>query len=197
MNSMAPSVKQNFYRDQKRSIQKKSEVEKVVKRRIYLENYNPANFLSIADNFDPYYAFTKEHTELVSEHGLYRIDQTSNNVSKLNQVDLPTVKRPNFIPGKHIIVDYSHFEQTMDISQLPVEHTPMVYTSFNYCFYGTDVKRSLLYLVVEGTFREKPDGSNKNRYKGFIPTDIYFISDEDIDNVLIKKELNEFLLMLI
>ena len=136
MNSMAPSVKQNFYRDQKRSIQKKSEVEKVVKRRIYLENYNPSKFLSIVDNFDPYYAFTKEYTELVSDQGLYRVDQTSNNVSKLNQVDLPIVKRANFIPGKDIIVDYSHFEQTVDISQLPVEHTPIIYTSFNYCFYA-------------------------------------------------------------
>ena len=204
MNSMAPSVKQNFYRDQKRSIQKKTETEKVLKRRIYLEDYNPSKVLSLLDELEPYYAFTKEYSELISEAGLYRIIKKENRIEQLKQKDLPLVSKKNYLPGKHLLIDYSHFEEIADISQIPVEHTLLNYTCFHYCFYGTAVKRSLLYLVVEGTFREKPEKPekpekvvDKNRYKGFTICDLYFISDEDVENSLIKKELNEFLLLLI
>lgn len=198
MNSMAPSVKQNFYRDQKRSIQKKTETEKVLKRRIYLEDYNPSKVLSLLDELEPYYAFTKEYSELISDVGLYRIIKKENRIDQLKQKDLPIVSKKNYLPGKHLLIDYSHFEELSDLSQIPVEHSLINYTCFHYCFYGTAVKRSLLYLVIEGTFREKPNETNgKNRYKGFTITDLYFISDEDVENSLIKKELNEFLLLLI
>jgi len=204
MNSMAPSVKQNFYRDQKRSIQKKTETEKVSKRRIYIEDYPPEKVLSLLEELEPYYAFTKEYCELISEEGLFRMNKKEKEREKenllvlLKQKDLPVVSKKNYLPGKHLLVDYSHFEEIADISQIPVEHTLLNYTCFHYCFYGTAVKRSLLYLVIEGTFREKfVETSQKNRYKGFTITDLYFISDEDVENSLIKKELNEFLLLLI
>lgn len=201
---MSPSVKNNFYRDQSRSIQKKSEVEKVIKRKIYIEHYHPNQILSKWDELESYFAFSKEHVEISSPYGLFEIDDKTQHIIKIKQQDFPIVKRPNYFQNKtSLLIDMSHYIRDNNnnnnnklISQIPYEHTLIHYTSFHYCIGGKSIKRSLLYFVVEGFFLEKKDTS-KNRYAGFYPTNLFFISDEDIDNVLIKKGLNEFLLMLI
>ena len=64
---------------------------------------------------------------------------------------------------------------------------------------------SKIYLIMEGIYENKNKNitintttSNlKDKYYNFIPTNFYFLTNEDLDNMLIKKELNEFLSLLI
>ena len=60
----------------------------------------------------------------------------------------------------------------------------------------------MLELVVEGTYKNLTINSTINsrqlndKYYNFVADDIYFISNENIDNILLKKELNMFISLL-
>ena len=101
----------------------------------------------------------------------------------------------------NLLLDNSSIEKELVYSQIPFDHSSVNMTSFHYCE-GTDSK---LYFIIEGIYENKNKNITlsttnsilKNKYYNFIPTNFYFVTNEELDNIMIKKELNEFLSMLI
>lgn len=162
--------------------------------KIYIEGYEPQSLTKqIFNKLDEYYKFSKNYVQLYSSSGIFNID--NNKIYKQIATDKP-IKYYKFDENVNLIVDGSFFEEENVLSQIPMHNHYKKYTQFNYCF-GDDSK---LYFIVEGHYEHAI--SNKNlgiglkKYTGFIPDNFYFLAKEEIDNYLIKKELNGFLSML-
>ena len=168
--------------------------------KIYIDNYHPKELLKKMDKLDEYFKKQYNYIELVSpSSGIFHIENKK--VYKLKAIDKPIAKLDKYYKEKHLLVDNSTYEKEQVYSQMPYDHTSNNMTTFHYCD-GTDSK---IYLIVEGIYENKNKNitintttSNlKDKYYNFIPTNFYFLTNEDLDNMLIKKELNEFLSLLI
>jgi len=165
--------------------------------RIYINNYNPINITKqLLEKLDKHLKFTKTHAQLFSSSGIYNIK--NNKIFKITPKDKPIENK--IFNGQKLIIDKSFFEEETIISQIPMVYHEKNITSFHYC-YG---EKSNLYLVIEGHYKEsfnnldlqKKELNVKEKYSNFIPENIYFLENEEIDNYLIKKELNGFLSLL-
>jgi len=166
--------------------------------KIYIDDYHPKELLKKMDKLDDYFKKQFNYIELVSpSSGLYHVENKK--VYKLKANDKPIAKLDKYYKGKHLLIDNSIYEKEHVYSQMPYDHTSINMTTFHYCD-GTDSK---IYLIVEGIYENKNITINtttnnlKDKYYNFIPTNFYFLTIEDLDNMLIKKELNEFLSLLI
>lgn len=169
----------------------------IVTRKLYIDKYNPQKITSKWSQLDPYFVSSEIIEEIVSTSGLFELDQKTQKLIKLKQIDKPVIKKPSFYKDFDILLDYSHNEKDGECSQIPYEHSLFTYHTFNYCLNeNTNFKKALLYLVIEGVYSQERE-IDDNKYKYFCPINIYFILKEDFDNILIKKELNEFLSLFI
>ena len=156
--------------------------------KIYIEEYNPKELLKKLDKLDDHYKKQINHIELISpSSGIFNIENKK--VYKLKAND------------KNLLIDKSIVEKEQVYSQIPYDHYSINMTAYHYCV-GTDSK---LYLIIEGMYENKnknitlttTTNNLKNKYYNFIPTNFYFLTNEELDNIMIKKELNEFLSLLI
>jgi hypothetical protein len=168
--------------------------------KIYIEGYEPKSLTpKILEKIDEHYKFLNTFVQLFSPSGIFNIE--NNKIIKQIPNDKPS-KRIVFDETTTLLLDESFFEEENVFSQIPMHNSYKQLTQFNYCL-GDDSK---LYLIIEGVFcsaattnnisLKKQDAKGKQKYSGFIPENFYFLAKEEIDNYLIKKELNGFLLML-
>lgn len=169
--------------------------------KLYLENYNIKQLTpNVLENVDLYYKFTKKAVQMLSPLGIFSIQ--GNNIIQKTPKDEST-QAINYENLKFML-DRSYFEEEEIYSQMPVEHYVQDTTTFYYC----QGEISKLYLVIEGyytktqgqtqqqqTFNQIKYGRQK--YVNFVPTNFYFLLNEDFDNYFVKKELNVFLSLLI
>lgn len=167
--------------------------------KIYIDNYNPTNIIKKLSKLEDYYKKQKQQSyiEINSPSGLFTIDD--NKINKLKPIDKPIIR--TCYNGIKLLLDNSFFEKELVLSQIPYEHYSTNITRFHYCV-GLE---SNFYLIIECIYECSTINVNtitnanksKDKYFNFIPTNFYFLTNEDIDNILIQKELNVFLSLLI
>ena len=138
-----------------------------------------------------------------------------------------TCKGGEHLQDIELLVDASLQEKETIYSQIPYEHITSNIVSFHYScqglidnhnnaknIYNEGIdntgqkkqrnKETKLTLVVEGEYDDiitPMNGSlshtTHNKYSHFIPTNVYFLATEDIENYLIKQDIIEFLSVLI
>ena len=168
--------------------------------KIYIDNYQPKHLLKKLDMLEEHFKKQYNHIEIMSpSSGLFNIENKK--VYKLKANDKPIIKMEKYYNGMNLLLDNSSIEKELVYSQIPFDHSSVNMTSFHYCE-GTDSK---LYFIIEGIYENKNKNITlsttnsilKNKYYNFIPTNFYFVTNEELDNIMIKKELNEFLSLLI
>ena len=161
--------------------------------KIYINNYNPNNLLKKIKLIDKYFYGTKNNIEIVSDDGIFYID--NNKFYKLNIIsdDLSKLNNNN----NELLIDKSIYNK--DIThQLPLEHIILNVTTF---YYSINVK-SKIKLVIEGKYEDENFNfeilNNTNKYQNFIPTNFYFeVPNEKNDfEILNNDDLNVFFSML-
>ena len=138
-----------------------------------------------------------------------------------------TCKGGEHLQDIELLVDASLQEKETIYSQIPYEHITSNIVSFHYScqglidnhnnaknIYNEGIdntaqkkqrnKETKLTLVVEGEYDDRITPMNcslshttPNKYSHFIPTNVYFLATEDIENYLIKQDIIEFLSVLI
>ncbi len=149
--------------------------------KIYLDNFDPKYISKKFKVIECYYRNSQTFMELVSNTGIYHVE--NNKFYKLKPVDrqLKTIK-------DNIIVDESYFEKELVVSQIPTEYLTSMTTTFIYSFN----EKSILDLHVEGYYKNiNVNNSNSKKehpllrdppppadldvkYHFFISTDFYF-----------------------
>jgi len=160
--------------------------------KIYIKNYDIKSIQRKYLDLQPYYNKNKIINYLYSPEGIYTITPTK--IIK----NIPLDKDPISISENniHFLIDNSSFKQTEIYSQIPYDHIFQETTCLYYCIESS----TCLYLVLEGYYRKDPlNKSNDANINNFIILDFYFNTPQNIqnlDNVLIKKELNRFISIL-
>jgi len=169
--------------------------------KIYIDEYSPTKIVSKLSKLDKYFKCTNHYIKLLSNNGIFKIE--NNKIHKLKPNDKPIVTRNNYYDGAHLVMDQSIYDVETIYSQIPYHHTYSNIISFEYCQTKDKKRDAKLTLIVEGVHGDtmihtKSNSTDlNNKYYNFVPTDFYFLATEEIDNYLIKQELNEFLSMLI
>ena len=155
--------------------------------KIYITNFNPSDIAHKWIELDPYYV-KKTSTDLIySDEGIYTIK--NNKLFRLYPIDI----NPQLIDGG-FTVDNSHFVEKMVDSQIPYNHIRVKKELLHFCV----GKRSGIHLVIEGTYTRNISNVKtaltqnvENKYYNFIPSDMYFVTQEkNIDNKLFIQEVN-------
>ena len=146
--------------------------------KIYINNFNLDILSTIMQTLNEYYIKFSSYIQIYGIDGIYTIDEFS--IKKLNYNDNDIEIFNNYYEKFTLIVDSSYY--TIEtVSKIPTEHISNKIAKYIYKIH----KQSNINLVIEC--------SDKN-----VPKDIYFEIEEyiDINNVLIKKEITEFLSLL-
>jgi len=179
-------------------------------RKIYMDNYEPNKLTrNLLDNLDVYYKFTNNCLQMYSPSGIFIMEKENNdkNIKIIKQVPCDKPLKLLEFDNTRLILDESSFKEEHVISQIPFDNFYKEVTKFYYsqCEDSRAKEKAKLFLVVEGHYenkinneieKEKHKEKGKNKYVGFIPDNFYFLAKEEIDNYLMKKELNGFLSML-
>ena len=177
--------------------------------RIFLDNIEPKMLSKKFKVLQLYYRRSKTIMELVSNSGVYHIE--NNKFYKLKPVD-KSIKKLE----ENIIVDESYYEKEQILSHIPTEHLSSLLTTFVFSF----SEKAKLELHVEGYYKNirkkdskassnythplmkasTPDADLEQKYHYFVPTDFYFCigKQEDkietyLESIFFKKELNEWI----
>jgi len=166
--------------------------------KIYIKEYDLSNInKKILDKIDIYFKYKKEVTELISNEGIFSIN--NNKIYKKNITDIPIEINTDFI------IDKSYFEQTEIISQIPFEHLLIKKHIFYYSLtHATNLRKrddqkkgkpcsDNLNFIIEGVYTPNNVVDLNDKYLNFVITDFYFLANVNID---LKKEINVFLSIL-
>ena len=172
--------------------------------RVYIENYSLGNsgLLSKLELLDNYFMSSSTYTRILSSSGIFHIE--NNKMYKMNPIDKPITTCKNYIGAIGLILDKSIYEKVVIYSQIPYDHVFTNIVTFQYSITTSNKhgkKDPNLILVVEGTYSENLvdlllSNTKTNKYHHFVPTNIYFLAMEEINNYLMKEELVEFLSVL-
>jgi len=156
--------------------------------KIYIQNYDPVNILKKIKLIDEFYYSTKKSIEIISEDGLFYINDK--NIYKINIVldDLAKLKINNF----DILLDKSVCNNNI-VYQLPFDYIEFHKTTFYYSINS----KSKIKLVIEGQY-DVADNKLINKYHNFIPSNFYFEAPNEQTNfeLLNNDDLNVFLSLL-
>ena len=168
--------------------------------KIYIKNYKPIDILKKIKVIDCYFYNTKNSIEIISDDGIFYID--NKRFYKINVIldELFELRSNNF----DLLLDKSKYNNDV-VYQLPLEHINSNITTF---YYNINIK-SKIKLVIEGKYdatdneisnNEITNNGEKiiNKYHNFIPTNFYFeVSNEKTDFELLNNDdLNVFLSLL-
>lgn len=163
--------------------------------KIYMPDFVINNIKNKLSDLEPYYNKSDKHHLLYSDSGIYSIKD--NSVIQLVPNDADIVSHL-FNDKIKLILDNSEFISHKVHSYIPAQHTLLNKTFFHY----TIGSSTILSLIIEGTYDNISLNSDinykdlNNKYYNFIPDDIYFYTNENIENILLKKELNVFISVL-
>lgn len=164
--------------------------------KIYIQNYNLELIKNKYDELQPHYKKQKIEHKLYSDEGNYTI--IDNNIIKNKPIDCsPIIINEN---KNTFILDNSFFKDEQIYSQIPYNHIIKEIVTLHYCIESS----TTLYLVLEGYYKdisifENTDNHNNTPTHNFVLVDFYFYTPQnikDLDNFLIKKELNKFISIL-
>jgi hypothetical protein len=166
--------------------------------KIFIKDYAPLLIKKKFVKIDEYFRNKENVVEFISPEGFFILDDKK--IYKLKPVDKEIVVHS--FEGRELLFDASYFEKEMVLSQIPYDH---VRVDVSKLYYGQESvgKKSFLKLVVEGLYESDNNSTQfldtktgAGKYVNFTPTNFYFLATENFDNILIKKELNVFLSLL-
>jgi hypothetical protein len=151
--------------------------------KIYINNFNINVLSEIMELLSSYLVEEELHNQIYSIDGIYLIDEK--NITKLISIDNDIKILKNYHENFTLIVDPSYYVSE-NANAIEPQH---IVIKIRRHIYKLN-KQSRIQLVIEGRTLEKPDNMT--------PNDIYFEmpNDIDINNILVKKELIEFLSLL-
>ena len=172
--------------------------------KIFIKDYNPKNILKKIKLIDEYYYSTKKNIEIISDEGIFNIDDKK--IYKINIVldELVGLKINNF----NMLLDKSMYNNII-VHQLPFSYIESHITTFYYSINS----KSKIKLVIEGNYGIMDNGImdngimdngimdngiTTNKYYNFSPTNFYFEApNEKTDFELLNNDdLNVFLSLL-
>ena len=158
--------------------------------KIYIKDYNPKDILKKIKLIDEYYYSRKKSIEIISDNGIFYIDDKK--FHKINIVldELVELKISNF----DMLLDKSVYNNEI-VYQLPFNYIDSYITTFYYAINS----KSKIKLVIEGNYNEIIDNEIiTNKYYNFSPTNFYFEApNEKTDFELLNNDdLNVFLSLL-
>jgi hypothetical protein len=126
----------------------------------------------------------KEETneEIYSNEGIYQINPMTGKIYQLKQSCQSTIERKEgVIDGQTLFIDKNTW-QYEETNRIPFEHTHMEVTTYTFSLFELKQKR-VKCIIKMITKRE----SHKELY------DFYFEAPPEIDDAIIKEEIDEFL----
>jgi hypothetical protein len=154
--------------------------------RIYINNFNLDILNDISDLFKEHITNSETYTyiELYTSQGIYRIEEK--NIYFLDTCDKDIKIVENYYNNLTLIVDLSFFQKQCCSTIHGENHLALQITEKQYKINPS----SEINIVIKYIFNEHEDK--------LIPNDIYFETEKDINinEIFIKKEIIEFLLML-
>jgi hypothetical protein len=155
--------------------------------KLYIENYDIENLKKKIKNLDKYYKKTEKYTEIFSEEGIYRINEST--IYKLKNIeDSPIEKVKHLNHNYSLLMDKSTFSKE-EVFQVPYENT-QISVERNIVAFTYSINNSNLKLIIEGVYETNGfNNNNENKYYGFSPIDFYFTE-------FIMDDLNVFLSVL-
>ena len=160
--------------------------------KLYINNLNLDILPNIMKAFEELSFKTETYIQVYSSDGMYKIDNSD--ITKLvsNDIDIKIIE--NYYNAFSIIVDPSYFT-TESAYQINTEHIsiPIKKNIFKIN------KKSNIMLVIECEIKQDNNFFKKNNTENaLVPTDIYFElpNNTDINNILVKNEIIEFLSLL-
>ena len=165
--------------------------------KIYIKNYNPMNILKKVNLIDEYFYSMKNSTEIISEEGIFYIDD-----NKFYKIDVILDQLVEFrIKNCEILLDKTIYNKNL-VHQLPSDHNNDHITSFYYSIN----QKSKIKLVIEGKYKSIYNNNNENennneiinKYHDFYPTNFYFEAPNEKTEFEIfnNDDLNVFLSLL-
>jgi hypothetical protein len=161
--------------------------------KIYIKNYNPSQLTSKFSQLHDYFGGKEKNVEIVSPDGWFTIER--NTLYKTEPVDKEY--KTMVVAGFTLLIDPSTVKKDRVFSQIPFDHSYLEVAKFYFSSEKESFRKAFLALVVEGHYIEKTPGEKGlTMYENFVPTDLYFLTKESTDNILLIKELNVFLSIL-
>ena len=158
--------------------------------KIYIKNYNPMNILKKVKLIDEYFYSMKNSTEIISEEGIFYIDD-----NKFYKIDVILDELVEFrIKTYEILLDKTIYNKKL-VHQLPSDHNNNNITSFYYSIN----QKSKIKLVIEGEYKSYYKNNEIiNKYQHFYPTNFYFEAPNEKTEFEIfnNDDLNVFLSLL-
>jgi hypothetical protein len=156
--------------------------------KLYIKNYKPCDILKKIKLLDDYYLNTKKSIEIISDEGIFYIDDK--NFYKINIIldKLVELRSSNL----ELLLDKTLFNN-VKVNHLPLNHYCTGITSFYYAINS----KSKIKLIIEGKYEINEDKIT-NKYHNFIPANFYFEIPNEKTNfeILNNDDLNVFLSIL-
>jgi hypothetical protein len=159
--------------------------------KLYINNLNLDILPNIMKNLEQYYIKTETYIQIYSNEGIYKIDNSS--ITKMICNDIDIKKFENYYKNFTIIVDPSYFT-LQTVYQIGPNHISI---NLKRKIFKLNVN-SNLQLAIECEIKEEHNYFKNTIESVLIPNDIYFElpNDNDINAILIKNEIIEFLSLL-
>ena len=173
--------------------------------KIYINHFNLEVLPELIKNLTDYRVKTEEYIQLYSNDGIYQIDQST--TIKLKPIDHDISILPNFYKDFTIIVDPS-FYIVEKVVQIPPEHVSKKIKRDIFSIHknsnsnSNSSSNSKLVIESDIPINQTRNGfeflNKKNLENAEQPVDIYFElpNGSNIEDVLVKKEIIEFLSIL-
>jgi len=167
--------------------------------KIYINHFNLEVLPELIKNLTDYRLKTEEYIQLYSNDGIYQIDQST--TIKLKPIDHDISIYQNFYKDFTIIVDPS-FYIVEKVVQIPPEHVSKKIKRDVFSIHKNSNSNSKLVIETDIPINQTRNGfeflTKKNTENAEQPVDIYFElpNGSNIEDVLVKKEIIEFLSIL-
>jgi len=156
--------------------------------KLYIKNYKPIDILKKLKSLDQYYINTKNNIEIISDEGIFYINDKKFYKMKIISDKLVELRSNDL----ELLLDKSVFNNET-VHHLPLNHINTDKTIF---YYSINPKSKIV-LVIEGKY-EMDDDKITNKYHNFTPTNFYFEVPNEKTNfeLLNNDDLNVFLSLL-
>ena len=167
--------------------------------KIYINNYNPQDILKKIKLIDQYFSSKKNNTEIISDDGIFYIDEKRFYKVNIISDELVKLRSNNF----ELLLDKSVYNNDI-VHQVPFDHIDFHITTFYYAINSNKFNKFKIKLVVEGNYDvsdNKVIDKDKiiiNKYHNFSPTNFYFEAPNEKTEfeILNNDDLNVFLSLL-
>lgn len=159
--------------------------------KIYVENMK-SDFIKTLKIMEKYKTCQQSKSEIYSDEGIYQINDKYLHKCIIEDDSIKTVT--NYYKSCSILLDNSKIKY-VEAYQIPYNHIILHIIEFHYLL----SEFSKIKLVIKGNHMNKLDKLDEieNTYKHLTFYDLYFeVPDIDVNDKIVKKEITEFLSLL-